>query len=443
LADVERRAGAPEGTVSMSDLQRLAAQVIGHVLAGRSLDAELRGLRSRASAPSGDARSAMQDMCYGTLRFLGEIDAILARLVDKPLKSGRLRDLLRVALYQLLHTRAAPHAVVDHAVRACAALGEPAAKGLVNAVLRNFLRRREALLGEARSTDVGRYSHPQWWIDKLRALYPEHYERILLQANGHPPLTLRVNLRATSVDAYLAQLESCGLGARHLGGAAVALERPMPVERIPGFAEGLASVQDAAAQYAALFLDAGPGSRVLDACAAPGGKTAHILELADVDLTALDVDGVRLERVRSNLARLKLDASVVRGDAASPAGWWHGVPYSRVLADVACSASGVVRRHPDIKWLRRPDDIAAFAERQQEILEALWQVLATGGKLLYATCSVFAEENNAQIERFLQHHRDAQRLTLPEPHTNARELAGQILPDEWHDGFFYALLQKT
>lgn len=427
----------------MTDLQRLAALVIGHVLAGRSLDAELRTLRSRASAPSGDAWSAVQDMCYGTLRFLGEIDAVLTLLVDKPLKSDRLRDLLRVALYQLLHTRAAAHAVVDQAVRASAALGQAAAKGLVNAVLRNFLRRREALLEEAHATDLGLYSHPQWWIDKLRALYPEHYESILLQANEHPPLTLRVNLRATSVDAYLTLLESAGARARHLGGPAITLERPVPVERIPGFAEGLASVQDAAAQHAALFLDAVPGSRVLDACAAPGGKTAHILELADVDLTALDLDTGRLERVRSNLARLKLDARVVRGDAACAGEWWDGVPYSRILADVPCSASGVVRRHPDIKWLRRPDDIAAFAERQQEILAALWQVLATGGKLLYATCSVFAEENNAQIERFLQHHRDAQRLTLPEPYTNARELAGQILPDEWHDGFFYALLQKT
>jgi 16S rRNA (cytosine967-C5)-methyltransferase len=312
----------------------------------------------------------------------------------------------------------------------------------VNGVLRNFLRRREALVKEAHSTDLGRYSHPQWWIDKLRALYPEHYERMLLHANGHPPLTLRVNLRATGVDAYLAQLAASGLGARHLGGAAVVLDRPVPVERIPGFSEGLASVQDAAAQHAAAFLDLEPGLRVLDACAAPGGKTAHMLEVANVDLTAVDVDVGRLERVRSNLERLKLEARIVSGDAARPTEWWDGVPYSRVLADVPCSASGVVRRHPDIKWLRRPDDIAAFAQRQQEILAALWQVLASGGKFLYATCSVFAEENNAQIERFLEHHPDAQRLTLPQPHTNARELAGQILPDEWHDGFFYALLQK-
>jgi 16S rRNA (cytosine967-C5)-methyltransferase len=427
----------------MTDLQRLAALIVGRVLSGRSLDAELRALWSRESAPPPETRPALQDMCYGTLRHLGELDAILDRLVAKPLKDERVRDLLRIGLYQLLHTRAAPHAIVDHAVRAVAALGQPAAKGLVNAVLRNFLRRRETLLADAHSTDIGRYSHPQWWIDKLRGLYPEHYESILLHANAHPPLTLRVNLRATSVESYLATLAASGLAARHLGGAAIVLERPVPVERIPGFAEGLASVQDAAAQQAGAFLRLAPGLRVLDACAAPGGKTAHILELADVDLTALDLDSARLERVQSNLVRLKLDARIVRGDAADPAEWWDREPYARVLADVPCSASGVVRRHPDIKWLRRPDDIAAFAERQRGILAALWRVLASGGKLLYATCSVFAEENNAQIERFLQHHPDAQRLKLPEPHTNARELAGQILPDEWHDGFFYALLQKT
>jgi 16S rRNA (cytosine967-C5)-methyltransferase len=426
----------------MADLQRLAALVVGHVLAGRSLDAELRALWSRESAPSREARPALQDMCYGTLRFLGEIDAILTLLLAKPLKDEHVRDLLRVALYQLLHTRAASHAIVDQAVRACAAFGQPAAKGLVNGVLRNFLRRREALIRDARSADVGRYSHPQWWIDKLRALYPDDYERMLFHANGHPPLTLRVNLRATRVDSYIAQLASSGLDARHLGGAAVALERPVAIDRIPGFAEGLASVQDAAAQHAAACLDLEPGLRVLDACAAPGGKTAHMLEAANVDLTALDVDAARLERVRSNLERLKLEARIISGDAARPAQWWDGVPYARVLADVPCSASGVVRRHPDIKWLRRPDDVPAFAQRQQEILAALWQVLATGGKLLYATCSVFAEENNAQIEQFLEHHPDAQRLTLPEPHTNARAIAGQILPDEWHDGFFYALLQK-
>jgi 16S rRNA (cytosine967-C5)-methyltransferase len=426
----------------MTNLQRYAAAVVGHVLAGRSLDAELRALWSREPELNAQERATLQDLCYGTLRFLGEVDGVLGQLLERPLKHDPLRNLLRVALYQLAHTRAAPHAIVDHAVRASAAIGQPAAKGLVNALLRNFLRKRDALLEGVRATDLGRYSHPQWWIDKLRAQYPADHARMLTLANAHPPLTLRVNVRETDVHAYLARLESDGITARHVGGTAVMLERPMPVERIPGFAEGAVSVQDAAAQYAAQVLDPESGSRVLDACAAPGGKTAHLLERSDLEVVALDNDSARLQRVGFNLARLRLAARLVCGDAAEPSQWWDGTPYSYVLADVPCSASGVVRRHPDIKWLRRPEDIGAFAQRQGQILNALWQVLAPGGKLLYATCSVFDEENNAQIERFVHRHPDAQRLTLPEPDTNAQQLAGQILPDESHDGFFYALLQK-
>jgi 16S rRNA (cytosine967-C5)-methyltransferase len=427
----------------MLELQRAAATIVGHVLSGRSLDAELRAVGSYGPRFTSQERAALQDLCYGTLRFLGELDEVLERLLTRPLKDESLRHLLRVALYQLAHTRAAPHAIVDHAVQASAALGRAAAKGLVNGVLRNFLRRRDALLAEAHSTERGRYSYPHWWIAKLRQQYPDAYQGMLEAGNTHPPLTLRVNVRATSVDSYLARLRDEGVGAQHLGGTAVMLDRPVPVEQIPGFSEGAVSVQDAAAQYAARLIDLTSGARVLDACAAPGGKTAHIIETADVDLVALDNDEARLDRVRSNLARLRLSAHVISGDAAHPDTWWDGIAYSRILADVPCSASGVVRRHPDIKWLRRAHDIDAFARRQAEILEGLWHVLAADGKLLYATCSVFDEENNAQIERFLHRHPDAQRLMLPEPHTNAQQLAGQILPDERHDGFFYALLQKT
>lgn len=426
----------------MHELQQLAAGAVARVLAGHSLDAELRALWSAHIDLTPQERGALQDMCYGTLRFLGELDALLALLLDRPLKDERLRDLLRVALYQLVHTRAAAHAVVDHAVRACVGAGLPGAKGLVNGVLRSFLRKRDSLLTAAHDTDTGRYSHPQWWIDKVRAQYPLHHAAMLAAANAHPPLTLRVNERATSVGAYLERAASAGIEVVALGASAVRLARPIPVERIPGFNEGLVSVQDAAAQYAAVFLDAADGARVLDACAAPGGKTAHILERAQVDLLALDCDSQRLRRVEDNLTRLHLSARLACADAAEPSAWWDGKPYTHVLADVPCSASGVVRRHPDIKWLRRPEDIAAFAKRQRTLLDALWQVLGTGGKLLYATCSVFHEENQAQIERFLEHRSDARRLTLPGLHTNAQQLAGQILPDENHDGFFYALLQK-
>ena len=427
----------------MHDIQRIASAIVRRVLAGRSLDVELATAMRAHPGVSAQQRAAIQDICFGTLRRLGEIDAVLAALLDQPLRDERLRALLRVALFQLAHTRAAAHAVVNHAVLACERLGLGAAKTLTNAVLRNFLRRRSALLENARHADVGRFSYPQWWIDKLREQYPEHYASILAAGNQHPPLTLRINRRRGTIDRYLALLAEHGIAARATGESAVTLEKPRPVERIPGFMEGLVSVQDGAAQLAAPMLGALPGQRVLDACAAPGGKASHLLELADVELVALDAVEERLERVRANFSRLGLSGSIICGDAADPGGWWDGREFQRILADVPCSASGVVRRHPDIKWLRRAGDLARFGAQQQRILDALWQLLARGGKLLYATCSLFLEENNAQVAAFLERHGDAVHITTPAAHSPTLRAAGLWLPDEWHDGFFYALLQKS
>lgn len=427
----------------MLDILRVSTLVLGHVLGGRSLDGELASAWRRHARLSAHQRAAIQDACYGSLRHLGHLDAMLAALLQKPLSDERLRNLLRVSLYELAYTRAAPHAIVDHAVRCCPLLGVPSAKGLTNAVLRNYQRRQEAIAEAADASATGRYSHPQWWIERLRAQYPTRYAAILEADNQHPPLTLRVNRRKTSRDAYLADLEAHGIAAHATGQDAVVLATPCPVDRIPGFNEGCVSVQDASAQLAAVYLDAPSGSRVLDACSAPGGKAAHVLECADVELIALDREESRLARVRENFARLKLQAEVVCGDAASPGDWWDGKPFDRVLADVPCSASGVVRRHPDIKWLRRSEDIPAYAERQAAILDALWQMLGNDGKLLYATCSVFQEENSFQVQRFLERHPDARRVVLPGADNPLQEPAGQILPDVDHDGFFYALLQKT
>jgi 16S rRNA (cytosine967-C5)-methyltransferase len=427
----------------MLEVQRHAARIVGRVLEGRSLDAELRATWARSNALTAHDRAALQDVAFGTLRFLGEIDAVLDALLDRPLEAERLRHLLRIALFQLIHTRAAPHAIVDHAVRSADALGHTRARGLVNAVLRAFLRKRETTLLAAARTEVGRYSHPQWWIDKVKRQYPQHYVSILESANTHPPLTLRVNRRRVELEDYRAMLEAAGFSHEKVGDSALALARAVPVDRIPGFVEGLASVQDASAQQAAFLLDLHDGQRVLDACAAPGGKTAHILERADVDLTAVDHDAERLERIQSNLARLGLSARLICGDARTPDAWGDGRPFERILADVPCSASGVVRRHPDIKWLRRVEDVTAFAERQRDIIDALWQWLASDGKFLYATCSVFHEENEEQIARFLERHHDARRLILPGLDSNPRVPAGQILPDATHDGFFYALLEKV
>ena len=427
----------------MIEVQRLAAAALGSVLAGRSLDAALAALWQRYPQLAARNRAAIQDLAYGTLRFLSRFEALLEALLDKPLKDARLRPLLLVALYQLEHTRAAPHAIVDHAVRVSEALGLTSAKALVNAVLRNFLRYRPRLDARIQRSEPARYCHPQWWIDKLRAQYPSHYAAALEAANRHPPLTLRVNRRRADLAEYLELLARHGIKAEACGPSAVLLGKPLPAERIPGLAEGLVSVQDAAAQLAAPLLDLRDGMRVLDACAAPGGKTGHLLEIAAAEVTALDADAGRLERVRANLARLGLAARVVCGDACEPAQWWDGAPYQRILADVPCSASGIARRHPDVKWLRRPTDIAQFARQQSRMLDTLWQLLASGGKLLYATCSVFEEENHGQVARFLERHRDATRLSLPAVDNHAQLPAGQLLPDERHDGFFYALLQKA
>ncbi|MDP2828694.1 MAG: 16S rRNA (cytosine(967)-C(5))-methyltransferase RsmB [Sulfuricellaceae bacterium] len=425
----------------MLDVLPIAARVLGRVLGGRNLDQALAGELKRHPGLTPQQRGLLQELSYGAIRHYGVLRTVLAALLQKPLKDESVRRLLLVALYQLAFTQTQAHAVVDHAVRVTAqSLHKASAKGLVNAVLRNFLRRSEPLLAEAIASDEeARYGHPQWWIAALRKQYPDAWEQMLAAGNQRPPMCLRVNSRKTSPDAYLDQLVQAGTPARMAAHGGILLERPTPVDGLPGFAQGLVSVQDDGAQLAAPFLDVAPGMRVLDACAAPGGKTAHLLELADVDLTALDHDPVRLLKVEQNLQRLGLRARCLAGDAADPEGWWDGKLFQRILADVPCSASGVVRRHPDIKWLRRREDIAQFAAQQSRILDALWSCLERGGKLLYVTCSVFEEENRLQIESFLARHPDSALLPLS---SNAGQDM-QLLPDEEHDGFYFAQLAKN
>ncbi|MEW5966226.1 MAG: 16S rRNA (cytosine(967)-C(5))-methyltransferase RsmB [Pseudomonadota bacterium] len=417
----------------MRKLQQLAAGALEEVLAGAALHQVLPQRLQSLQTPG--ERGALQDIVYGSLRRLGRLDAWLAALLERPLTDPQLGWLLRVALYQLAYTRAPAHAVVHNAV---AAAGEGWRRGLANAVLRNFLRRRAELEKLADGEPRGRWSHPDWWIDTLKSQYPRQWEGMLDAGLLHPPFTLRVNARHGDAETYLARLADAGIAARRTGPDAVTLDKAQPVHALPGFDDGRVSVQDAGAQWAARLLDAQPGERVLDACAAPGGKTGHILERAEVDLLALDVDAARLARVAENLDRLHLAATLIEGDAAQPDAWWDGRAFDRILADVPCSASGVVRRNPDIKWLRRPEDIAQFAAQQAVMLEALWRVLAPGGTLLYATCSIFDEENDAQVRAFLAKQADAERRPLPEPIPD-----GVLLPSADHDGFFYALLRKT
>ena len=303
---------------------------------------------------------------------------------------------------------------MDQAVKACTLLERWAAKGYVNALLRGFLRERSAIEARLERDAVAKHQHPQWWLELVRSAYPEAWPAVLAAGNSHPPMCLRVNRRRADVAEYDAELAEQGVHARRCGREALLLERPLPVERLPGFTAGRVSVQDLGAQRAAHLLDLQPGQRVLDACAAPGGKSAHLLELADVALSALDIDERRARRIAPNLERLGLRAEIRIGDARAPEQWWDGRAYERILADVPCSASGVVRRHPDVKWLRRASDIALFAERQRGILAALWRLLAPGGKLLYATCSVLPQENEALVAAFIAGEPMARRLALPD-----------------------------
>lgn len=420
----------------MHQIQRFAAQTVAIVLSGTSLNAALDSVWRRNRQLTTAERGAIQDICYGTLRHFGKLKAVLDQLAPKPIMSPELRTMLLAALYQLEYSEAAPYAVVDSAVECAAELGGEHVKPFANAVLRNYQRRRDVLLANAAALDEGRFSHASWWIERLRRDFGPDAERILDTGNRHPPMTLRTNVRRSSASDYLHRLQQAGVGARRLDSDALVLARPVPVDRLPGFGEGVVSVQDAGAQLAAKLLDVRDGMRVLDACAAPGGKTAHILELAGVDMTALDVDANRLQRVSSNLERLGLTAHLKAADAAALDAWWDGNAFDRVLVDAPCSASGVVRRHPDIKWLRRPSDIAGFTAQQQRLLEPLWKVVARGGKLLYVTCSIFSEEDHEIIDGFAARHPDARILGgMP-----GRD--GLLLPDDEHDGFYYALLQK-
>jgi len=416
---------------------RDAAMIVARVAAGASLATEFERFADEGVETP---RAALIDLTHGTLRRYGRVQALVRQLSRRERGDPIAEALLWCSLYALESGRYADYTVVDQAVRACAALERWSAKGFVNAVLRGYLRERASLETRLQGDLEASYQHPRWWIDLLREGYPGDWEKILAAGNSHPPMCLRVNRRRSSIADYGAKLAAAGIATRPIGEEALLLERPVPVERLPGFAEGEVSVQDAGAQRAARCLELAAGQRVLDACAAPGGKAGHILETAELELTALEADADRCTRLERNLARLRLVARVANADCTRPGDWWDGVPFDRVLADVPCTASGIARRHPDIKWLRRSHDIAAFAARQAQILDSLWQVLRPGGKLLYATCSVFPQENDAVIDAFVARWRSpdghAVRLPLPDG------AAAQGLPDAERDGFYYALIHK-
>ncbi len=408
------------------------------LLEGRSLSLALAELRGRDAALPVRALATAQNMAYGTLRRAGRLRFFLNTLTGRPPQPTELLGHLLVGLHELDSEAAPAYAVVNETV-SLAAAAFPRARGFVNAVLRNFQRRRGELELAADENPEARWNLPTWWLARLQQEYPDRWQALVTAQDGHPPMTLRVNRRHGAIGAYLQALRERGMACRQTGPTAVTLDQPVPVSELPGFREGLVSVQDLGAQAAAPLLDAAPGMRVLDACAAPGGKTCHLLELVDLDLIALDSHAGRMERVRENLDRLGLAAHLQVADAGQPRAWWDGKPFDRILLDAPCTASGVVRRHPDGKWLKRADDLQQLVREQADLMNALWPLLKPGGKMLYATCSLFRAENADQVAAFLRRHPDAR----TEPLALDDAPGGQLLPGPDKDGFFYARFLKT
>ncbi|MGE8059926.1 16S rRNA (cytosine(967)-C(5))-methyltransferase RsmB [Pseudomonas sp. NPDC089547] len=424
-----------------------AARALAAVLSGKaSLNSSLPAQLDKVDERD---RGLTQDLAFGTARWQPRLDLLAAQLLQKPFKAADadVQALLLVGLYQLFYTRIPAHAAIGETVGCADKLKKPWAKGLLNAVLRRAQREGEALLAGMERDPVVRTAHPRWLQKSLKAFWPEQWEAICAANNAHPPMILRVNRRHHSRDAYLALLAEAGVSASacQYSRDGIVLAEACDVRGLPGFAEGWVSVQDEAAQLSADLLELAPGQRVLDACCAPGGKTCHLLEAEPglAHMTAIDLEAKRLTRVRENLDRLQLDAELIACDARDTASWWDGKPFQRILLDAPCSATGVIRRHPDIKLTRQADDIPALAALQGELLDALWPTLEVGGMLLYATCSSLPTENTEVIDAFLARTPGARELDLATEAGLRQPHGRQLLAQEGgHDGFYYAKLIK-
>ncbi|KXJ55811.1 MAG: 16S rRNA methyltransferase [Colwellia sp. Phe_37] len=430
-----------------ANLRALAARCTFAVVdKGRSLADELP---QQLAKIEGKDKGLLQELCYGVLRHLPELEYDVREFIKKPL-TGKQRVghfLMLVGIYQIKYTRIPDHAAFNETVSACKPLKCDHLKGVINGVLRNFQRQQAAQDNQASSNklpDAVAFNHPSWFIKKLQSAYPQQWQAVLNANMQRPPMWLRVNQLHHSVDEYLVLLTNEKI--EHLLvdkiSGAIRLTEAIDVNKLPGFQLGWVSVQDGAAQQAALLLACQAGDNVLDCCAAPGGKTCHILEYSPQikSMTAIDIEASRLVRVEENLQRLNLQANVVAADAATPEKWWDGKLFDRILLDAPCSGTGVIRRHPDIKWLRKSQDISALTELQQDILKNIWSLLKPGGTLLYATCSILPEENSEQVQRFINENPDAEHIAITD---QVNDIGWQILPnDNSMDGFYYAKLIK-
>ncbi|MBX3708516.1 MAG: 16S rRNA (cytosine(967)-C(5))-methyltransferase RsmB [Gammaproteobacteria bacterium] len=429
------------------NLRLIAARIIHDVTNGCSLSDRLNAVLLSIQDPRD--RGFVQAVCYGVCRFYTKLDVILSHLLKKPMKAkdSDVHALLLVGLFQLMAMRIPEYAAVTETVNATEKLKKPWARGLVNAVMREYLRNRQSLEEPIQHDIEAHYAHPQWWVDVIRRAWPKYWTEVLDANNQHPPFALRVNQQHLTRDEYIKKLQQAGYTAQIIPETTngIILDSAVSIDELPGFSTGDVSVQDGAAQLAAELLNLMPNQHVLDACAAPGGKLTHLLEVEpDLSLIAVEKEESRMASIKENLMRLNMRAECVCHDVNNIEDWWDGKLFDRILLDAPCSASGVVRRHPDIKLLRHPEDIALLAKEQYQLLTSLWPLLHVGGLLLYATCSILPEENTHVLQRFLALQPDAKEVQIAASWGLPCEIGRQILPGIHQlDGFYYALLEKV
>ena len=425
----------------MNHSQWLAAMIVEQVLLGKNLNKSFDMILKKYNNSEIDNLSQIKDMVYGAIRDLGKSNFYINKLVQNKIENRCLEALLHIVLFQITHERSNNFTLVNEAVDAEKKIDHKKS-AFINAVLRNFLRKKDALQKELNEDESAVYSYPNWWIQKVKNQYPRNWKDILVIGNQRPPLALRINLKKIEVNEYSTVLDDHGINHTLVGGECLIINTPLGVDKIPGFFEGKVSVQDYGAQLAAHLIDLKNDQKVLDACSAPGGKACHMLELNSIQLLAIESDQQRIIKIQENIDRQGLKAKILNDKISSQNEWWNKESFDRILLDVPCSASGIVRRHVDIKWLRRINDFQSFGNNQLSLLRAAWPMLKEGGKLLYVTCSIFEEENIDVIEKFKQDSNDVSELNINFP-SNIVHIKNQILPSENHDGLFYALLQKN
>jgi len=425
----------------MNHSQWIAAMIVEQVLLGRNLDKSFELILKKYNTSEIENLSQIKDMVYGAIRNLGRSNFYINKLVKNKIENRCLEALLHIVLFQITHERSNIFTLVNEAVDAAKKIDHKKS-AFINAVLRNFLRNKDNLQQELNNNESAVYSYPNWWIEKVKKQYPKNWKDILVIGNQRPPLALRINLKKTDVNKYSILLNNHGIGHTLVGSECLIINKPLGVDKIPGFLEGKVSVQDFGAQLAARLLDLKNNQKVLDACSAPGGKACHMLELNSIELLAIESDKKRTIKIQENIDRQGLKATILNEKLCSQNEWWDKEFFDRILLDVPCSASGIVRRHVDIKWLRRINDFKSFGDNQLSLLRSAWPMLKENGKLLYVTCSIFEEENRDVIEKFKLGLDNVSELNINFP-SNIVHIKNQILPSDNHDGLFYALLQKN